>query len=66
MNKYEEISPKAAKWILPYGTMTDAMPVAVVARGGAIFKSDDIPDDSIGKLGDFYITREGIYTKKII
>lgn len=61
MNKYEEISPKAAKWIMPDGTTTDAMPVTIVPGMGGVFTSETVPDASFGRLGDFCITPEGIY-----
>ena len=66
MNKYEEISPRAAKWMLPDETITDAMPIAIVSRDGAIFLNDTVPDDSVGKLGDFCITQDGIYMKRMV
>jgi len=66
MNKYEEISPKAAKWIMPDGTTTDAMPVTIVPGMGGVFTSGTAPDASFGRLGDFCITPEGIYTKKMV
>ena len=66
MNKYDEISPKAAKWMLPDETVTAAMPVVIIASDGAIFKNDTVPDATIGKLGDFCITPEGVYTKTMV
>ena len=66
MNMYEETSPMIAKWLLPDGTTTDAMPIAIIARDGAIFTNSTVPEDTIGKLGDFCITPDGIYTKKLM
>ena len=63
---YEEISPLAAKWLLPDGTITDAMPIAVVSKDGAIFTSKTVPDETVGKLDDFCVTPEGIYVKKMV
>jgi hypothetical protein len=56
-------APIAAKWLMPDGDVAGALPFSTV---GAVITGEAAPDDSIGKLGDFYVTPDGIYVKKMV
>ena len=61
--EYAKMSPTTAKWLQPDGSVIDGL---IVSGIGATYMSAAVPEDSDGKLGDFCITPEGIYTKKMV
>lgn len=61
--EYESRTPGVAKWLLPDGSIIEKLPVSGV---GAATSGSAAPEPSDGKIGDFYITFDGIYTKKLV
>ena len=66
--EYAARSPAAAKWLLPDGSILDKLPVSGegTVSVGAITAGGAVPDASFGRLGDVYVTADGIYIKKLI
>ena len=60
---YEEMTPQVAKWLNFDGSITAEIPVPPM---GSAYTGHNTPDVSIGDIGDFYITSDGIYTKKAL
>ena len=58
---YEEMTPQVAKWLNFDGSVTAEIPVPPM---GSAYTGHNTPDVSIGDIGDFYITSDGIYVKK--
>jgi hypothetical protein len=61
--EYVRREPIAAKWLSPNGSVSTALPFSDVS---AVISSETVPEDSVGRLGDFCITPEGIYVKKML
>ena len=62
--EYENMSPQVAKWLQSDGSVVDGLPTS--GEGITFTSAATVPESSVGKLGDFCITPEGFYTKKMV
>ena len=61
--EYAKMSPTAAKWLLPDGSVVAEIPTPPI---GAAYMGTAAPNAAVGDIGDFYITHDGIYTKRSV